>query len=118
MTKATKAEYYLEVIMIAAKERDNEVLLQAVTELALRVGECVGVEVLRLVADVELARDARGQIDRTDWQTRKRLLFTAGMLLEIMRRNELAGHRDRTRGRDKLVSCRVNQKGRTGTYNG
>lgn len=95
MQRVTKTDCYTEIIVLAAREHDNELLLQTVTELATRAAEHAGKEALRMLERVEPKTDAWGHIDRKDQQTRRRLLLTAGIILELLRRAEANRQYDR-----------------------
>lgn len=88
MERITKAECYLAIVKMAAEQIDNEVLLRVVTELAIRTAEIIGPEPINLLYDVEIARDAQGNIDRTDRGTWKRLVLTAGKIVKAIYRRE------------------------------
>ena len=91
MQRLTKADCYVQVILIAARVHDNDVLLRAVAELAERVG----LDALKILERVEPKADAWGKIDKKDRRTWKQLLFTAGMILELLRRKEARRRYDR-----------------------
>ncbi len=99
MQRLTKADCYIEVVMIAAREHDNEILLRAVAELAERVGP----EAERLLGRMDIKTDGRGNIDRTDRRTWEQLLLKAGMILELLRRKE--GPRRHDRPPTKRTCC-------------
>ena len=94
MRRLTKADCYTEVIVMAAQKHDNELLLAVVAEMAHRVAAIIGPDVLQLMKGARPATDARGNIDKKDWKTRKRILFTAGMILELLRQKEDAERYD------------------------
>ena len=91
MQRLTKADCYVQVIMIAARVHDNEILQRAVVELAERVGP----DAVRLLERTDIKADAWENIDRKDRRTWEHLLLTAGMILELLRRKERPRRHDR-----------------------
>ena len=119
MERITKAECYLAIVKMAAEQIDNEVLLRVVSELAFRTADIIGPEPIMLLNDVDIARDAQGNIDRHDRETWKRLVLTAGKIVEAIYRREAKGRTERAhRQRQYIYASHIyngRPNGRTGT---
>jgi len=93
MGKTPHTECCLQILLLAEREGNNELLLRVVNSLAYCTTKLCGADALQCMKHVVVVNDDRGNIDKLDLKMRSSLMWAGMELITLIQEAELEdGH--------------------------